>query len=156
MWHVRLMWRLSLRSRLMHFGRLSPFSASIFMQQRQLSQRLGWHLENLAVRRTRSHLLIPMMKLTRLPAVRVICSSIRLLNMRYHERVRKVNPTISYGLRVNPEYSEAGTDLYNPCAPYKWLVSVPIKCPECCLDDIEGFPIVIAIVRVELTCLSVH
>ena len=36
---------------------------------------------------------------------------------RYHERARKVNPTISCGLRVNPEYSEVGTDLYNPCAP---------------------------------------
>lgn len=27
------------------------------------------------------------------------------------------NKGISFGLRVNPEYSEVGTDLYNPCSP---------------------------------------
>ncbi|MGC8824224.1 MAG: carboxynorspermidine decarboxylase [Bacteroidales bacterium] len=30
---------------------------------------------------------------------------------------RQVNPAISLGLRVNPEYSEVTTLLYNPCAP---------------------------------------
>ncbi|MFC2296900.1 MAG: carboxynorspermidine decarboxylase, partial [Prevotella sp.] len=36
---------------------------------------------------------------------------------RFAERARRVNPTISLGLRVNPEYSEVETLLYNPCAP---------------------------------------
>ena len=36
---------------------------------------------------------------------------------RYHERARRANPSIKYGLRVNPEYSEVSTLLYNPCAP---------------------------------------
>ena len=36
---------------------------------------------------------------------------------RYHERARKFNPKISFGLRINPEYSEVETELYNPCAP---------------------------------------
>ena len=36
---------------------------------------------------------------------------------RYAERVKGVNPMLSIGLRVNPEYSEVETLLYNPCAP---------------------------------------
>lgn len=59
--------------------------------------------------------------------------------VRYHERVRKVNPTISYGLRVNPEYSEVGTDLYNPCAPGTRFGISADKMPEMLPDDIEGF-----------------
>lgn len=59
--------------------------------------------------------------------------------VRYHERARKVNPTISYGLRVNPEYSEVGTDLYNPCAPGTRFGISADKMPEMLPDDIEGF-----------------
>lgn len=36
------------------------------------------------------------------------------------ERMRPLMPTdgsVSYGLRINPEYSAVETDLYNPCAP---------------------------------------
>lgn len=36
---------------------------------------------------------------------------------RYHRRVRATDPTVSLGLRINPQYSEIATDLYNPCAP---------------------------------------
>ncbi len=36
---------------------------------------------------------------------------------RYAEKALSANPSISLGLRVNPEYSEIETDLYNPCAP---------------------------------------
>ena len=36
---------------------------------------------------------------------------------RYRDRALLANPSLSIGLRVNPEYSEVGTDLYNPCAP---------------------------------------
>ena len=36
---------------------------------------------------------------------------------RYRSRALAVNPSLSVGLRINPEYSEVGTDLYNPCAP---------------------------------------
>lgn len=32
-------------------------------------------------------------------------------------KAKKANPKLSLGLRVNPEYSEVGTMLYNPCAP---------------------------------------
>ena len=36
---------------------------------------------------------------------------------RMADRVVTANPGISIGLRVNPQYSEVGTALYNPCAP---------------------------------------
>ena len=58
---------------------------------------------------------------------------------RYHERVRKENATISLGLRINPEYSEVGTDLYNPCAPGTRFGVTADKLPETLPADIEGF-----------------
>lgn len=36
---------------------------------------------------------------------------------RFAARAKQANPGLSLGLRVNPEYSEVGTALYNPCAP---------------------------------------
>lgn len=35
----------------------------------------------------------------------------------FHAKALAANPALSFGLRVNPEYSEVGTMLYNPCAP---------------------------------------
>ena len=40
---------------------------------------------------------------------------------RFHKRAKEINPTLSIGLRINPEYSAAPTDLYNPCAPFSRL-----------------------------------
>ena len=58
---------------------------------------------------------------------------------RYADRVRKIQPGLSLGLRVNPEYSEVGTDLYNPCAPgTRFGVSretMPSQLPE----GVDGF-----------------
>jgi carboxynorspermidine decarboxylase len=34
---------------------------------------------------------------------------------RFSKRVKQTNPNISLGLRVNPEYSEITSDIYNPC-----------------------------------------
>ena len=36
---------------------------------------------------------------------------------RFYPKVAASDKKISCGLRINPEYSEVGTDLYNPCAP---------------------------------------
>lgn len=58
---------------------------------------------------------------------------------RLHERARVANPSISYGLRVNPEYSEVGTLLYNPCAPGSRFGVTVNKLPELLPSDIEGF-----------------
>ena len=55
------------------------------------------------------------------------------------KRVKQVNPSLSIGLRVNPEYSEVGTALYNPCAPgTRFGVGVD-KMPERLPEGIEGF-----------------
>ncbi|SHJ34237.1 carboxynorspermidine decarboxylase [Dethiosulfatibacter aminovorans DSM 17477] len=34
----------------------------------------------------------------------------------FKDRVKTANPSIEIGLRVNPEYSEVATEIYNPCA----------------------------------------
>ncbi len=55
---------------------------------------------------------------------------------RFHERV---GGKASIGLRVNPEYSEVGTALYNPCAPGTRFGVTADKLPAQLPKDIEGF-----------------
>jgi carboxynorspermidine decarboxylase len=55
---------------------------------------------------------------------------------RYHERV---GGRASIGLRVNPEYSEVETLLYNPCAPGTRFGVSCDKLPDMLPADIEGF-----------------
>ena len=55
---------------------------------------------------------------------------------RYHERV---GGRASIGLRVNPEYSEVETLLYNPCAPGTRFGLSCDKLPDRLPADIEGF-----------------
>lgn len=40
---------------------------------------------------------------------------------RYHARVKAANPDIKLALRLNPQYSRAPVELYNPCAPFSRL-----------------------------------
>ena len=54
---------------------------------------------------------------------------------RFHERAAGV----SLGLRVNPEYSEVGTLLYNPCAPGTRFGVTADKLPQQLPADIKGF-----------------
>lgn len=58
---------------------------------------------------------------------------------RFADRVRTINPGISCGLRVNPEYSEVGTLLYNPCAPGTRFGITADMLPEVLPDGVEGF-----------------
>lgn len=57
----------------------------------------------------------------------------------YSERVKRQNPLLSIGLRVNPEYSEVGTLLYNPCAPGTRFGVTADKLPDRLPSAIEGF-----------------
>ena len=57
---------------------------------------------------------------------------------RYAERVRRANPGVSLGLRVNPKYSEVGTLLYNPCAPGTRFGVTADKLPAELPAGIEG------------------
>ncbi len=58
---------------------------------------------------------------------------------RYHERVKDINPDIQLGLRINPQYSEVETLLYNPCAPGTRFGIRNTALPEKLPDDISGF-----------------
>jgi carboxynorspermidine decarboxylase len=58
---------------------------------------------------------------------------------RFHERAHQVNPRLSLGIRVNPEYSEVETMLYNPCAPGTRFGISQDTLPEKLPTDIEGF-----------------
>ncbi len=69
------------------------------------------------------------------------CSSHLTFNsLSQYERLHgRVGPSVSIGLRVNPEYSEVGTALYNPCAPGTRFGVTADKLPEQLPSDIEGF-----------------
>lgn len=58
---------------------------------------------------------------------------------RFRRRVKSVNSSVSIGLRVNPEYSEVGTGLYNPCAPGTRFGVTADRLPSELPPDIEGF-----------------
>ena len=58
---------------------------------------------------------------------------------RMREKARNANAQLSFGLRVNPEYSEISTLLYNPCAPGTRFGVSADKLPATLPADIEGF-----------------
>lgn len=71
----------------------------------------------------------------------VCCSSHLTFNSlsqyeRFHERTAG---KCSIGLRINPRYSEVGTELYNPCAPGTRFGVTADKLPKQLPNDIEGF-----------------
>lgn len=58
---------------------------------------------------------------------------------RLHIRAQKANNDISFGIRINPEYSEIETDIYNPCAPGTRFGVSADKMPDTLPRFIEGF-----------------
>lgn len=58
---------------------------------------------------------------------------------RYHERATRQNPKLQLGLRVNPQYSEVKTLLYNPCAPGTRFGVRSTALPTQLPPDITGF-----------------
>ncbi len=69
------------------------------------------------------------------------CSSHLTFNSlsQYARYYNKVKGRVSVGLRVNPEYSEVGTDIYNPCAPGTRFGVTADKLPDELPEGIEGF-----------------
>ena len=69
------------------------------------------------------------------------CSSHLTFNSlsQYARYYNKVKGKASIGIRVNPEYSEVGTDLYNPCAPGTRFGVNASDMPEQLPEGIEGF-----------------
>lgn len=58
---------------------------------------------------------------------------------RYHERASKINKDLLFGLRINPQYSEVETLLYNPCAPGTRFGIRNTALPDQLPEDITGF-----------------
>ena len=58
---------------------------------------------------------------------------------RFHTRVRAINKDLEIGLRINPEYSEVETLIYNPCAPGTRFGIRNNALPTQLPDDICGF-----------------
>ena len=72
------------------------------------------------------------------------CSShITFNSLSQYRKFRTGGESASFGLRVNPEYSEIETELYNPCAPGSrfGVLAEDLPSPEEFPCDIEGFHI---------------
>ncbi|MFN2396453.1 MAG: carboxynorspermidine decarboxylase [Bacteroidales bacterium] len=57
---------------------------------------------------------------------------------RFRDKVKNYHKPVSMGLRINPEYSEAETDLYNPAIPGSRLGITKNQLPDQIPADIEG------------------
>ena len=58
---------------------------------------------------------------------------------RFHERVQWSNPNVSIGLRINPEYSEVSTNLYNPCSSGTRFGVTADRLPVILPKGVDGF-----------------
>lgn len=58
---------------------------------------------------------------------------------RFYPAASGYERSISCGLRINPQYSPVGTDLYNPCAPGSRFGLTADQMPQSLPEGIEGF-----------------
>lgn len=57
---------------------------------------------------------------------------------KFYPQIKEYSRKISVGLRINPEYSEVGTELYNPCAPGTRLGILAEQLVDGLPEGIEG------------------
>ncbi|MEM5010877.1 carboxynorspermidine decarboxylase [Niallia taxi] len=57
---------------------------------------------------------------------------------RFKDKVKNADKKIDVGIRINPEYSEIETELYNPCAPYSRFGVTLDNFDADRLDEIDG------------------
>jgi len=57
---------------------------------------------------------------------------------RFSTQAKKINPQLSLGLRVNPEYSESPKEIYNPCGLYSRLGTTLGNIDENVLELCDG------------------
>ena len=71
-----------------------------------------------------------------------ICGHIVFNNFEQYEKfypmVKKSGKDIELGIRINPEYSECETEIYNPCAPFSRLGCTLDKFPDVLPEGITG------------------
>jgi len=58
---------------------------------------------------------------------------------KFAKQAKETNPNISLGLRINPEYSQASTELYNPCGLYSRLGTTLDNFDTTLMDMCDGF-----------------
>ena len=56
----------------------------------------------------------------------------------YAKKAKHINPDLSLGLRVNPEYSESPKEIYNPCGLYSRLGTTLTNIDESILKQCDG------------------
>jgi len=56
----------------------------------------------------------------------------------FSAKAKSINPNLSLGLRVNPEYSESPKEIYNPCGPYSRLGTTLDNMDENVLELCDG------------------
>lgn len=57
---------------------------------------------------------------------------------RFSTQAKKINPNLSLGLRVNPEYSESPKEIYNPCGLFSRLGTTIENIDETILEHCDG------------------
>ena len=58
---------------------------------------------------------------------------------RHNHKLQTTNqPTVSCGIRINPQYSEAATEMYDPCIPGSRLGATRDQLPDQLPDGLEG------------------
>ena len=57
---------------------------------------------------------------------------------RFAAKAKGINPALSLGLRVNPEYSASPKEIYNPCGTYSRLGTTRANFDESLLGELEG------------------
>ena len=57
---------------------------------------------------------------------------------RYAHKAKSINPALSLGLRINPEYSESPKEIYNPCSIYSRLGTTLTNLDKSILGACEG------------------
>lgn len=57
---------------------------------------------------------------------------------KYKDKVTAYPKKISCGIRINPEYAEVETEIYNPCAPYSRMGTTLANFDEEALEGLEG------------------
>ncbi len=58
---------------------------------------------------------------------------------KFSAKAKAVNPNLSLGLRINPEYSESPVELYNPCGLYSRLGTTLTNFDPNILESCDGF-----------------
>ena len=89
---------------------------------------------------SKAHTFAPVYKDSEIETIAQCSSHITFNSLAQYERHKSVAEKygISCGVRINPEYSDVETDLYNPCAPGSRFGIIRDQLPERLPEGIEG------------------